>query len=86
MDAATPQAYIYIDATKFSQVLRNFISNAIKFTSENVNGFVRVYATLVNRDGMTMPVLRIEVEDNGFGIEKVVYETIIIVLIMQVFI
>ena len=38
---------IYTDDRKLSQILRNFISNALKFTSE---GEVRVTATLVDAE------------------------------------
>ncbi|RDJ93915.1 hypothetical protein B4Q13_18590, partial [Lacticaseibacillus rhamnosus] len=48
---------------KVSQILRNFISNAIKFTEK---GEVRVTASL-NEDGRT---LRLAVADTGVGIRK----------------
>jgi signal transduction histidine kinase len=51
---------IYTDDKKLSQILRNFISNALKFTSE---GEVRVSATLVGND-----FVEFAVTDTGIGI------------------
>ena len=51
---------IFTDDKKLSQVLRNFISNALKFTP---NGEVRVSATLVDGDRVTFAVA-----DTGIGI------------------
>jgi len=53
---------LVIDPMKLKQVLYNFLSNALKFTAEN--GRVVVRATLEDRDHF-----RIEVEDNGIGIQ-----------------
>ena len=56
---------VSIDQSKMSQVLRNFCSNAIKFTESG--GRVDVFARLVEEyEGPTF--LRIEVKDSGFGI------------------
>ena len=51
---------IFTDDKKLSQILRNFISNALKFTP---NGEVRVSATLVEGDRVTFCVA-----DSGIGI------------------
>ena len=51
---------IFTDDRKLSQILRNFISNALKFTPR---GEVRVTATLVDGDR-----LRFSVTDTGIGI------------------
>jgi signal transduction histidine kinase len=51
---------LYTDDRKLSQILRNFISNALKFTPQ---GEVRVRAT-VNTDGTVM----FTVSDTGIGI------------------
>jgi signal transduction histidine kinase len=51
---------IYTDDKKLSQILRNFISNALKFTPK---GEVRVTATLVDEDHVTFAVA-----DTGIGI------------------
>jgi signal transduction histidine kinase len=53
---------IYTDDKKLSQILRNFISNALKFTSE---GEVRVSAMLVDNDRVEFAV-----SDTGIGIAK----------------
>jgi signal transduction histidine kinase len=53
---------IYTDDRKLSQILRNFISNALKFTSE---GEVRVSAALIG-DGS----VEFAVSDTGIGIAK----------------
>jgi signal transduction histidine kinase len=51
---------IFTDDKKLSQILRNFISNALKFTP---NGEVRVSAALVDGDRVTFAVA-----DTGIGI------------------
>lgn len=51
---------LYTDNRKLSQILRNYISNALKFTSQ---GEIRVSASLV--DGM---LVRFSVADTGIGI------------------
>jgi signal transduction histidine kinase len=51
---------IFTDDKKLSQILRNFISNALKFTT---TGEVRVSATLVDGDRVTFSVA-----DTGIGI------------------
>jgi signal transduction histidine kinase len=53
---------IYTDDKKLAQILRNFISNALKFT---VEGEVRVSATMVD-DAM----IEFAVSDTGIGIAK----------------
>jgi len=52
---------IYTDDKKLSQILRNFISNALKFTPK---GEVRVTAALVDDDHVTFAVA-----DTGIGIQ-----------------
>ncbi|GGY82421.1 ATP-binding protein [Pseudoduganella plicata] len=51
------------DEAKLSQILRNFISNALKFTE---NGHVKVSATLLARSDS----VRFDVEDTGIGIAE----------------
>jgi signal transduction histidine kinase len=51
---------IYTDDKKLSQILRNYISNALKFTSD---GEVRVVAQLVAED-----IVEFSVTDTGIGI------------------
>jgi signal transduction histidine kinase len=53
---------IYTDDKKLSQILRNFISNALKFTNE---GEVRVTAVLLGTDRVEFAV-----SDTGIGIAK----------------
>ena len=53
---------IYTDDKKLSQILRNFISNALKFTSQ---GEVRVSAALIAKDKVEFAV-----SDTGIGIAK----------------
>ena len=61
-EEATHIPRIYTDDKKLSQILRNFISNALKFTIE---GEVRVTASLV-AEGM----VEFAVSDTGIGIAK----------------
>lgn len=58
-DDTTAVPSIYSDEAKVSQILRNFISNALKFTE---HGDVRVWAELENDR------VRISVRDTGIGI------------------
>jgi signal transduction histidine kinase len=53
---------IYTDDRKLSQILRNFISNALKFTTE---GEVRVTASLIDEG-----TVEFAVSDTGIGIAK----------------
>jgi signal transduction histidine kinase len=53
---------LYTDDKKVAQILRNFISNALKFT---IKGEVRVSADLVGDD-----TVRFSVKDTGIGIPK----------------
>jgi signal transduction histidine kinase len=53
---------IYTDDRKLSQILRNFISNALKFTTE---GEVRVTAALIDEG-----TVEFAVSDTGIGIAK----------------
>jgi len=56
------EIYVYADQNMLKTILRNLISNAIKFT--HPGGKVDVYA-MVNKD-----VVQVTVSDNGVGIEK----------------
>ena len=65
------------DKSKLDQVLRNFLSNALKFTPRK--GTVEVHTSLVtdtivtdsHPHGIEQTFLRIEVTDSGPGISKV---------------
>ena len=60
-DEAHDGPALYTDEAKVSQILRNFISNALKFTER---GEVRVTATLLDDGAM----IRFAVSDTGIGI------------------
>jgi CheY-like chemotaxis protein/anti-sigma regulatory factor (Ser/Thr protein kinase) len=60
----TEAAVSEVDATKISQVIRNIISNALKFTP--VGGFV-VVSIVTKDDGKR---IRIDVKDSGVGMKK----------------
>jgi len=53
--------YIYNDEDKLSQVVRNFLSNSLKFTEK---GFIKLSLNKENNN------VRIDVEDSGIGIPK----------------
>jgi CheY-like chemotaxis protein len=55
---------LLVDQNKLTQVIRNFISNAIKFTPSG--GRIDVRAEIVH--SRVRPSLRVEVRDSGFGI------------------
>ncbi len=59
-DAPTLDTRLYTDEGKLAQILRNFISNALKFTER---GTVHVRATLTRDSGV-----RFSVRDTGIGI------------------
>jgi signal transduction histidine kinase len=59
---------LYTDDGKLSQILRNFISNALKFTTK---GEVRVIARMEGEDRITFSVA-----DTGMGIAQEFHETI----------
>ena len=59
---------LYNDDKKLSQILRNFVSNALKFT---LHGEVRVSAVQKSPDSMTFAV-----SDTGIGIAKEFHEAI----------
>ncbi|TWI63438.1 signal transduction histidine kinase [Pseudoduganella lurida] len=70
-DAPAEPITMVTDEAKLSQILRNFISNALKFTE---SGHVRVTATLLpNGDAV-----RFDVEDTGIGIapehQQIIFE------------
>lgn len=59
---------LFTDDKKLTQILRNFISNALKFTSK---GEVRVSASLESEDR-----IRFAVSDTGIGIEEQLHDTL----------
>jgi signal transduction histidine kinase/DNA-binding response OmpR family regulator len=62
-DAPDDLPPLYSDESKISQILRNFISNAIKYTEE---GEVRVSASYLADEAM----MRFDVADTGIGIPE----------------
>ncbi len=52
---------LYTDEAKLSQILRNFISNALKFTEQ---GYINVIATKIDVD-----LIKFDVVDTGIGID-----------------
>lgn len=63
-------AMLIVDPLRLSQVLNNFVSNALKFTSE---GRVEVRAELLGRsEGMEQ--VRLSVKDTGIGIDESVQQ------------
>ena len=68
---------LYVDANRLVQVLRNLISNALKFSPRG--GTVLVSAEMVEdaivdengMQGMKQMLLRISVKDNGCGLSEV---------------
>lgn len=68
----TVPACISADATKLTQILTNFVSNAVKFTDEGV-----VTLTISSRNiDKNFPALRFEVTDTGIGISSEAQERI----------
>ncbi|WP_192901714.1 ATP-binding protein [Psychroflexus aestuariivivens] len=57
---------VIFDATKISQILINFLSNALKFTQ---NGYVSLMVKLINENHEHYNV-RFQIEDDGVGMEK----------------
>jgi signal transduction histidine kinase/Tfp pilus assembly protein PilF len=62
----SPDEYVYIDVYFLQTILRNLISNSIKFTK--TNGKIKVYLTNINNQKIVV------VEDNGIGMTKEVAE------------
>jgi HAMP domain-containing protein/signal transduction histidine kinase/CheY-like chemotaxis protein len=56
------------DKTKITQILRNFLSNAIKFTDNN--GSISIEVTPNTEEDKNLRPIAISVVDNGIGIEE----------------
>ena len=54
---------VYLDAAKFKQVLYNYLSNSLKFTTDT--GTIEISVTRYGQDNF-----RLAVKDNGIGIHK----------------
>jgi signal transduction histidine kinase/DNA-binding NarL/FixJ family response regulator len=74
--ASLNDVYVMADKKKITQCLRNYISNALKFTPEEGTVTVRAYLLPSAGGGgeggvgAALQVLRVEVVDTGVGIEK----------------
>lgn len=62
------------DDLRLVQVIANFISNAIKFTSDG--GHIALNICLVSRDASDGIKIKVEVKDNGIGINSAHYESL----------
>jgi PAS domain S-box-containing protein len=63
----TTPTFVYADVNMVQSILRNLISNAIKFTPENG----RVWVTICDADsGNSVNMVCLSVHDNGVGISK----------------
>ncbi len=67
IDPPSEPVEIFSDEGKFSQIMRNLISNALKYTTQ---GEVRVQAQVVNSGEAQDRMLHIEVSDTGIGIAE----------------
>lgn len=66
--------YLIGDETRINQVLINLLSNAVKYTPEGGNIWLRVIGLRQRSDKFEH--IRIEVEDNGYGMTSEYLETI----------
>lgn len=64
---------VYVDANCLGTILRNLISNAIKFTYEG--GVIRIYSQELEEDGKLFE--KVSVQDNGVGIPYEVQEKLL---------
>jgi len=63
-----PSLMVFADANMTKTVLRNLVSNAIKFTHRN--GFVKISSLIVKNKKAHTTYIEISVTDNGVGISK----------------
>lgn len=65
---------VLIDKRKIEQVIRNFFTNAIKFTKRPLceNPTITISITLHNSDGTEDKFIKFALKDNGAGISKVI--------------
>ncbi len=62
--------YVYADQIMITTVLRNLISNAIKFTHKEGKIVVQTNLKTIEKDGETVDVAEISVIDTGMGISE----------------
>ena len=68
IDVADCPTEAEVDAFRFGQVIRNILSNAIKFTPSGTYIKIRFKATQLSIHNQYMPALQIEICDSGLGI------------------
>ncbi len=61
---------VYCDSYKIGQVVRNLLSNTIKFSSDNQKIQINIVASTFEKDGRTMPAAMVSVIDQGVGIPE----------------
>ncbi len=61
---------VYCDAYKTGQVIRNLLSNTIKFSSENQKIQINLIDSTLERDGQTVPAVMVSVIDEGLGVPE----------------
>ena len=64
--------YVFADEQLTDTILRNLISNAIKFTEQG--GTIKVYSETISKDNI--PFCKVSVEDTGIGIQPGVLKTL----------
>jgi PAS domain S-box-containing protein len=75
LDTEIPE-YIVADKSRLSQVLNNYVSNAVKFTSQ---GSIHIKTSLASIDAKKKNVvIKIEVSDSGIGIAKDLQEKLFV--------
>lgn len=67
IDSEIP-AFIQADHSRLAQILNNFVSNAVKFTS---HGSIKIVSSLISKDvSQNLVNIRIEISDTGIGIPE----------------
>jgi len=66
----TPADPISCDNYKIGQVVRNLLSNTIKFSTENQKIRISMVNSTLDKDGQPIPAVKISVLDKGIGIPE----------------
>ncbi|NQU63345.1 MAG: response regulator [SAR324 cluster bacterium] len=69
-------AVAYCDSYKTGQVIRNLLSNTIKFSSENQKIIINLVDSTLIKRGQTIPAVKISIIDEGIGIPENELETV----------